>query len=193
MREELHPHTQDHPIYIFHSPLQPTPPRPPPNPRSVSVVEPAYVKSEIFGKIEKDTSFHHLYGHVVPDEEFSRQCQEKASEPTVTSDAILHALVDPYPRTRYVRGWGGGGMGSGRDVLFCLWVVVWVDTKPSKLTWHLSHTHASAGGGQRERQACRDVRVAEVGAERPAAGPAGAVVAQAAQEGGVMKEEEERV
>lgn len=70
---------------------------------SVSVVEPAYVKSEIFGKQDDRTpDFHELYGHVVPDKAFSQSCVEKASEPTVTSDAILHALVDEFPRTRYV-------------------------------------------------------------------------------------------
>lgn len=70
---------------------------------SVSVVQPAYVRSEIFGKQIEKNDFHQLYGHVLPDPDFSRQCIEKASEPTVTSDAIMHALTSPYPRTRYVR------------------------------------------------------------------------------------------
>jgi NAD(P)-dependent dehydrogenase (short-subunit alcohol dehydrogenase family) len=71
---------------------------------SVSVVEPAYVKSEIFGKQEeKSADFADVYGHVVPDPAFGKRCIERASEPTVTSEAILHALVDPHPRTRYVR------------------------------------------------------------------------------------------
>lgn len=57
-------------------------------------------------KMEEKTDFKALYGHVIQDPEFARLCREKASEPTVTSGAILHALVDPFPRTRYVRtGW----------------------------------------------------------------------------------------
>lgn len=70
---------------------------------SVSVLQPAYVKSEIFGKMEdSQEAWEGLYGHVARNKEFSRLCEEKASEPTVTSEAILHALVDPYPKTRIV-------------------------------------------------------------------------------------------
>lgn len=50
--------------------------------------------------MEEKSDFKDTYGHVMQDPEFARLCREKASEPTVTSDAILHALVDPYPRTR---------------------------------------------------------------------------------------------
>ena len=52
--------------------------------------------------MEEKSDFKDTYGHVIQDPEFARLCREKASEPTVTSDAIFHALVDPYPRTRYV-------------------------------------------------------------------------------------------
>ncbi len=152
---------------------------------SVSVVQPAYVKSEIFGKQEeKSTQFQALYGHVVPDPEFSRQCIEKASEPSVTSDAILHALVDPHPRTRYVRppllpaarALLVSGCHSIPGWALDLHYTVFVHTPPQR-----------TGGGQRQREARGAVRVAGVGAQRPAARPAGALVPQAPPEEGLKK------
>ncbi|EKU22812.1 3-hydroxybutyrate dehydrogenase [Nannochloropsis gaditana CCMP526] len=78
---------------------------------SVSVVEPAYVTSAIFGKIAtrvKETAdsvsekVMEVYGHLVQNPTYTRRCIEKASPPTVTSDAILHALTAKHPQTRYV-------------------------------------------------------------------------------------------
>lgn len=75
---------------------------------SVSVVEPAYVKSEIFGKSRNEQAEQsrevakELYGHLFQKQEYLDRCIEKASPPTVTSDAILHAIKSPYPKTRYV-------------------------------------------------------------------------------------------
>ena len=43
-----------------------------------------------------------LYEHVSVSPEYNQRCVEKASPPTVTSEAILHALTSEYPQTRYV-------------------------------------------------------------------------------------------
>jgi hypothetical protein len=43
-----------------------------------------------------------LYDHVTASPEYGKRCVEKASPPTVTSEAILHALTAEYPQTRYV-------------------------------------------------------------------------------------------
>ncbi len=78
---------------------------------SVSVVEPAYVKTEIFGKVLQETQelvteeAMAVYGEL-----FYRQDQKDkktaqialGDTPLVTSVAIDHALFDSYPKTRYV-------------------------------------------------------------------------------------------
>lgn len=78
---------------------------------SVSVVEPAYVRTEIFGKILKETEeivdgeAQALYGPLFyrPEQAEKRAKQvAKADSPLVTSEAIDHALFNEHPRTRYV-------------------------------------------------------------------------------------------
>jgi putative ubiquitin-RnfH superfamily antitoxin RatB of RatAB toxin-antitoxin module len=78
---------------------------------SVSVVEPAYVATEIFGKIIKETEeiideeARTIYGPLFyrPEQAAKRAAQvAKADSPLVTSEAIEHALFDEHPRTRYV-------------------------------------------------------------------------------------------
>lgn len=78
---------------------------------SVSVVEPAYVRTEIFGKILKETEeiisdeARALYGPLFyrPEQAEARAKQvSMADSPLVTSEAIDHALFNEHPRTRYV-------------------------------------------------------------------------------------------
>jgi NAD(P)-dependent dehydrogenase (short-subunit alcohol dehydrogenase family) len=78
---------------------------------SVSVVEPAYVKTEIFGKVQQDidemksAELMGLYGSLYyrPDQAEKKQKQiEGGDSPVVTSEAIEHALFSSYPKTRYV-------------------------------------------------------------------------------------------
>lgn len=77
---------------------------------SVSVVEPAYVRTEIFGKILKETEeivsdeARALYGPLFyrPEQAEARAKQiGMADSPLVTSEAIDHALFAQFPRTRY--------------------------------------------------------------------------------------------
>lgn len=79
---------------------------------SVSVVEPAYIKTPILTKSNSQTSFtleslpadqKELYLHVFEKkEEDNEQIQRTADSPIVSSEAIAHALLNPFPRTRYV-------------------------------------------------------------------------------------------
>lgn len=75
---------------------------------SVSVIEPAYVQSDIFDKqrnlqVEKAVEkAKDLYGHLFTRPAYQKRCEEKASPPTVTSEAIWDAFSNKYPRTRYV-------------------------------------------------------------------------------------------
>jgi hypothetical protein len=72
---------------------------------------PSRPQSEIFGKIQRDTEEiiegegREVYGSLFyrPDQAAKRAKQiAKASPPSVTTDAIDHALFSPYPSTRYV-------------------------------------------------------------------------------------------
>lgn len=78
---------------------------------SVSVVEPAYVATEIFGKIIKETEeiisdeARAIYGPLFyrPEQAAARAKQvSMADSPLVTSEAIVHAFFSAHPRTRYV-------------------------------------------------------------------------------------------
>jgi NAD(P)-dependent dehydrogenase (short-subunit alcohol dehydrogenase family) len=78
---------------------------------SVSLVEPAFVKTEIAAKGAGASAPHHrlsasdfeLYAHVLKGWDQERmKAEEKADSPEVTSDAIYHALSSPRPQTRYV-------------------------------------------------------------------------------------------
>lgn len=85
---------------------------------SVSVVEPAYVRTEIFGKIQKETAelldnneALEIYGELFyrEDQKVRRAAQiAKGDSPLVTSEAIDHALFHPFPKTRYVVANFGG-------------------------------------------------------------------------------------
>lgn len=78
---------------------------------SVSIVEPAYVKTEIFGKVQQDVDgmksaeLLELYGPLYyrPDQAEKKQKQiEGGDSPVVTSEAIEHAMFHRFPKTRYV-------------------------------------------------------------------------------------------
>ena len=78
---------------------------------SVSIVEPAYVKTEIFGKVQqeidelKSNELMGLYGSLYyrPDQAEKKGKQiEGGDSPMVTSEAIDHALFNAHPKTRYV-------------------------------------------------------------------------------------------
>lgn len=77
---------------------------------SVSVVQPAYVRTEIAAKQtganapERSLSAEaqQLYGYLLDDADAKRLKAESAASPaSVTTEAIVHALTDEYPRTRY--------------------------------------------------------------------------------------------
>jgi hypothetical protein len=88
---------------------------------SVSVIEPAYVKTPIFGRAAQASreavsdestreEMERLYEKLLsPAAKKSKLAMlEKASEPIVTTEAIAHALVSPFPHTRYVVANVGG-------------------------------------------------------------------------------------
>ena len=78
---------------------------------SVSIVEPAYVTSKIFGKSmnENDPSskltqeefglYRHVFGGRA---EHMKKAIASASPTTVTDEAITHAMTSAYPQTRYI-------------------------------------------------------------------------------------------
>lgn len=77
---------------------------------SVSIVEPAYVKTLIAEKqLGENAPWLHLtedqkalYGEFFQTQETKRRkAEELADSPQVTSHAIEHALTSPFPRTRY--------------------------------------------------------------------------------------------
>lgn len=98
---------------------------------SVSIVEPGYVKTAIAAKqmIGDDVDaasaalglhegLKEVYAPYLEGLDARRMAAErKADQPTVTSSAIAHALMSPYPRTRYPVA-SAGGMPA--------WVVAWL-------------------------------------------------------------------
>jgi len=82
---------------------------------SVSSIIPGFIKTEIEHKLKTYQDFN------IPDEKYQiykklfwhckiqkKKSFENAPGPEVTSEAILHALTDPYPQTRYIVGHGAG-------------------------------------------------------------------------------------
>ncbi|TFJ86156.1 hypothetical protein NSK_002364 [Nannochloropsis salina CCMP1776] len=79
---------------------------------SVSIVQPAYVNTAIFKKVtqsidtkvEVSPEIMSTYGYFFRTEKRikDRAAVDKASPPSVTTDAITHALTSPYPHTRYI-------------------------------------------------------------------------------------------
>lgn len=81
---------------------------------SSSVVNPAFVSTKIFGKLEKskkkgETKYtkeqRELYGSFLEGskmDELSRKLIEKADSPVVTTAAITHAIKSTRPKVRYV-------------------------------------------------------------------------------------------
>jgi len=77
---------------------------------SVSIVQPAFTKSAIFGKITKvidqdiSPEIRALYGYHYREEKraANRKRVSRASPPNVTTDAIYDALTNEYPKSRYV-------------------------------------------------------------------------------------------
>ncbi len=70
-----------------------------------------HIQSAIFGKMgamreaiqeRAGPKIMALYGHLYASEAYNAQCVAKASPPTVTSEAIHHALTSRYPPTRIV-------------------------------------------------------------------------------------------
>jgi len=85
---------------------------------SVSVVEPGYVKSAIAtsgvnrvkGLTAEEKRAQELYPHLYPPkwQEKNEHNIVTGAEPTVTTEAIVDALTNPYPSTRYPVAKGGG-------------------------------------------------------------------------------------
>lgn len=79
---------------------------------SVSVVQPAFVNTAIFGKVtesintqvEASPEIMSVYGYFFRPEKRRKDLGQvkKASPPSVTTNAITHALTAPYPKTRYI-------------------------------------------------------------------------------------------
>lgn len=85
---------------------------------SVSIIEPAYVKTNIFESSRQSSreiidvhlsqtereSMKSLYSNFMSEEKIAKKLKmlETASEPTVTTDAIIHAITSKTPQTRYV-------------------------------------------------------------------------------------------
>ena len=83
---------------------------------SVSLIEPAYVQSAIFGKVretaavtsssirdeDKDASWANYDRFRTPEKRAkTAKALTKADDPIVTSTVVHHAIVDPKPKTRY--------------------------------------------------------------------------------------------
>jgi len=91
---------------------------------SVSVIQPGYIRSEIFGKAmeqheqrvqELPEECEGLYGHFYALKKEDRLIA-KASDPIVCSKAIHHALTSAYPKvSRWVVG-REGGVGEGNGI-----------------------------------------------------------------------------
>jgi len=84
---------------------------------SISSILPGYIKTDIEGKLRTHVDFnipdekYHLYKNYFDTMHAKRKKTfECAVGPKVTSDAILHALTDPYPHTRYLVGPAGPGL-----------------------------------------------------------------------------------
>jgi len=85
---------------------------------SVSVIEPGYVKSAIAasgvarvkGLSAEEKRAQELYPHLYPAnwQEKNHAQIDNGDEPTVTTGAIVDALTNPYPSTRYPVAKGGG-------------------------------------------------------------------------------------
>jgi len=85
---------------------------------SVSVVEPGFVKSAIAtsgvvrlkGMSAEEKRAEELYPHLYPPgwQGKHEHIIDTGDEPTVTTDAIVDALTNPYPSTRYPVAKGGG-------------------------------------------------------------------------------------
>lgn len=84
---------------------------------SVSVIQPGYIRTEIFDKAkgqhaervqELPEECEALYGHFYTLKKVDGLIA-KASDPTVCSKAIHHALTSAYPKVSKWVGWGGRG------------------------------------------------------------------------------------
>lgn len=79
---------------------------------SVSIVQPAFVNTAIFGKVTESINTHveaseeimSVYGYFFRPDKRRKDLKQvkKASQPSVTTEAITHALTAPYPNTRYI-------------------------------------------------------------------------------------------
>jgi NAD(P)-dependent dehydrogenase (short-subunit alcohol dehydrogenase family) len=83
---------------------------------SVSIIEPAYVKSNLIGKVQetmskvtpqeaqKNSEIEKLYHHLFTPEKRQKKLKTMTSgdSPQVTTDAIAHSVMDKNPKSRYV-------------------------------------------------------------------------------------------
>lgn len=98
---------------------------------SVSVVEPGYVRTPIFGKsaeaskngYKQESEVNMIYKKYTDDAFVARRANDvkSASNATVTTDAIWHAIVSPTPSTRYVVA-GAAGL-PGWFAVFMDWLL----------------------------------------------------------------------
>lgn len=80
---------------------------------SVSLVEPGYVRSEMGVKMHSESAesygvsadsyklYHHVFEGFFKMDQINSKA-ENAADPSVTTDAIIHAISSPSPHTRYV-------------------------------------------------------------------------------------------
>lgn len=70
---------------------------------SVSVIQPAYVKTPIFDKVERSYRGKQVENYEIFTKQSTarNQVYNSASEPIVTSEAIFDGIMSPSPRTRY--------------------------------------------------------------------------------------------
>lgn len=82
---------------------------------SVSIIEPAYVKTEFLTKSQKNSPLNgltneqkDLYKHTLANSD-QKKVKNFANADTceVTTEAIAHALTNAYPKTRYLVAWAG--------------------------------------------------------------------------------------
>lgn len=99
---------------------------------SISVIEPAYVKSQIFARVAEASLIYdtehstesgqskEIYAHLFTEKKLATKKKElsMADEPTVTSEVITHAITARNPKTRYVVANVGGVPASVLD-----WIV----------------------------------------------------------------------
>jgi short-subunit dehydrogenase len=98
---------------------------------SVSIVEPGYVKSSIFGSSDENSKLsdeaaknaREVYPNYFSEEQMIKRQRviSLADEPTVTTFAIKDAITSQYPKTRYPVA-NAGGL-SANMLVFLVWIL----------------------------------------------------------------------